>query len=122
MQNRKCRFERVIGRVLHRFQCDSVLFYCNNGVASIEAYLSRPMFLEDTNGSMNRATASYEWIVTGKTFHKMRMLAGKEGLFDEKCYLEYDGNKYRFDRLTPYQSLSLSAGYRLLTQKVNETR
>lgn len=122
MQNRKCRFERCVGRVLRRFKCDSVLFYCNNGVANIEAYLSRPMFLEDTNGSINRATASYEWIVTGKTFYHMMKLAGEKGLFDDKCYLEYDGNKYRFDRLTPYQSLALSAGYRLLTQKVNETR
>lgn len=92
-----------------------------NGVAIIRAYRARPTYLEDMD-SIARASASYEWIITNSTFNNISRIAGDEGLFDPSIRLEADGEIYRLDRLTPYIALGLGAGYRLLTQKVKESK
>lgn len=118
MRKRAELYERMIRRFIDRYKEYPVKLYCSNGSISIEAYKARPAFLEDSD-SVRRVVAGYEWIITAKTFKDIKRLTGT--LFDDSIRIEADGELYRLDRQTPYQSIGLEAGYRLFSYKVNES-
>lgn len=117
MQPRALRYERMISRFIHRYQ-EPVKLICSNGVISIEAYKARPVHLEDAD-SVRRVVSGYEWFVTATTFRNIKRLV--RDFFDDSIRLESDGEVYRLDRQTPFQSIGMEAGYRLFTYKVKET-
>lgn len=120
MIQRAGRYERMIKRFVTRYKMTDAIFRCDNGANVFVAYCSRPTFLEDSD-SVRRVVSGYEWIVTKQTFNYLNNLAGDEGLFDSSIRIEANGEIYRLDRQTPFQSLGLEAGYRLITYKVKES-
>lgn len=118
MQRREQRAERLILRAVGRFKVDATFERSDGSRRQFEAFRSSPGYVEGTELG-RRSVASYQWFVTNSTFRDLKRFAGPDGFFQGEK-IRIDCEVYQLDNLTPFEALSLEAGYRLNTYKVAE--